>query len=202
MTSVQIFDRLCQRFAIKRSTYIAKHVRRNREIRAREVRLIDADGNQLGVVSINEALKRAQDDELDLIEVSPNANPPVAKIVDWGKYQYEQAKQLKKSKTKQPEIKQIRFGLKIGSHDLEVKLKKIRIFLEAGHKVKVSVFFRGREMAHRELGQELLDKVLGMLQPLALLDQKAQFSGRYLTMSIRRNPNAKDENPQGNSQES
>ena len=149
----------------------------------------------MGVISKSEALALAHERGLDLVEVSPNAKPPVAKIVDWGKYNYLKTKQLQKSKKAQKasELKQIRFGLKIGEHDLEIKLKKVREFLEAGHKVKVSAFFRGREMAHKEIGQQLLEKVIEMLEDEAVVDQKPLMSGRYMSMTLRRS-NAKAKN--------
>jgi len=135
------------------------------------------------------------------VEVSPNANPPVARIVDWGKYNYQKTKQQKKSRTKSPDIKQIRFGLKIGDHDLDIKLKKIKEFLEAGHKVKITAFFRGREMAHREIGFTLLDKVMKKIEDIAVVEQEPRFTGKYLSMLVRSSGNAKAKNPQRNSQE-
>ena len=141
---------------------ISKYTRLNQDIRANSLRVIDQDGKQLGVLSRAEALQMAAEQELDLVEISPDANPPVAKIVDWGKYNYQRTKQLQKNKrnTKALEMKQMRFGLKIGEHDLEVKMKKVIGFLEAGHKVKLTIFYRGRELAHKELGFKLAEKVI------------------------------------------
>ena len=167
--------------------------RLNGAIRAAELRVIDADGDQLGVISKAEALRRAEEAGLDLVEVSPNATPPVARIVDWGKYNYQKTKkeQANKKKQKNLEVKQIRFGLKIGEHDLDIKLKKIRKFLEAGHKVKISAFFRGREMAHKEIGYQLLDKVTNKLEDIAVVETSPQMAGRHLSILVRRGNSVK-----------
>ena len=162
-------------------------VRINESIRARELRVIGQDGEQLGIVSRAEALKLAEEAGVDLVEISPNADPPVAKIVDWGKYQYQKMKEQQKNRknSKQAELKQMRFGLKIGSGDLEIKLRKIRSFLEAGHKVRIQIFYRGREMAHKELGYELIDKIVALLDEDAILEQKPQMAGRNLSIVVR-----------------
>ena len=124
-------------------------------------------------MSRQEALKIAEEAGVDLVEISPNADPPVAKVVDWGKFQYQKMKEQQKNRrsNKATELKQMRFGLKIGANDLEIKLRKIRGFLSEGHKVKILIFFRGREMAHRELGYVLIDKWWHSLK-------KMQFSNR------------------------
>ena len=126
----------------------------NHAIRASSLRVIDEDGNQIGVMSKEEAISLAQSKDLDLVEISPNAKPPVAKVVDWGKYNYQKTKQLQKSKknSKTFEVKQMRFSLKIGDHDLEIKLNKVKKFLDQGHKVKIVIFYRGRELAHKDIG--------------------------------------------------
>ncbi len=162
-------------------------VRINESIRARELRVIGQDGEQLGIVSRAEALKLAEEAGVDLVEISPNADPPVAKIVDWGKYQYQKMKEQQKNRqnSKQAELKQMRFGLKIGSGDLDIKLRKIRSFLEAGHKVRIQIFYRGREMAHKELGYELIDKIVALLDEDAILEQKPQMAGRNLSIVVR-----------------
>jgi translation initiation factor IF-3 len=138
-------------------------------------------------MSRSEALKAAEDAGVDLVEISPNAAPPVAKVIDWGKYQYQKMKELQKSKknSKPSELKQMRFGLKIGSGDLEIKLRKIRGFLEAGHKVRIQIFYRGREMAHKELGYEMIDKIIVLLENDAILEQKPQMAGRNLSIVVR-----------------
>ncbi|MBP7018011.1 translation initiation factor IF-3 [Candidatus Saccharibacteria bacterium] len=164
-----------------------KPARLNQQIRAKEVRLIDENDTQKGVVSIEEALDLANQAGLDLVEVSPHAKPPVCKILDWGKYTYQKTKQLQQGKKKQKSvsIKQIRFGLKIGEHDFNIKLKKIRDFLEDGHIVRVSAFFRGREMAHKELGHDLLKKVVDAASDISTVDQPASMSGKQLTIVLR-----------------
>ena len=138
-------------------------------------------------MSRQEALKIAEEAGVDLVEISPNADPPVAKIVDWGKFQYQKMKEQQKNRrsNKATELKQMRFGLKIGANDLEIKLRKIRGFLSEGHKVKILIFFRGREMAHRELGYVLIDKVMAQLEEDAILEQKPVMAGRNLSIVIR-----------------
>ncbi len=149
--------------------------------------MIGADGKQLGVMSLREALDIAQKAGVDLVEISPKANPPVAKIVDWGKYQYQKMKEQQKARrnNKANELKQMRFGLKIGSNDLEIKLRKIRAFLSEGHKVKILIFFRGREIAHKNLGYDLIDKMMEQLKDEATLEQKPTMAGRNLSIVIR-----------------
>jgi translation initiation factor IF-3 len=123
---------------------------------------------------------------LDLVEVSPNAEPPVARIVDWGKYNYQKTKQAQKGRQKTLDMKQMRVGLKIGDHDLGVKLRKVNGFLDAGHKVKITVIYRGREMAHRELGYKLADRVKELLGDDIAVDQEPVFAGRQLSFVIRK----------------
>lgn len=146
----------------------------------------------MGVMSRRDALDMARDRELDLVEVSPGADPPVCKIVDWGKYNYQKTKQLQKQKktAKNPEIKQMRFGLKIGDHDLEVKLKKVTSFLEAGHKVKITLFYRGREMAHKDIGFKLAERVITSYGESIVVEQQPQLAGKQLNFVLRSN-NAK-----------
>ncbi|MGO3702217.1 MAG: translation initiation factor IF-3 [Candidatus Saccharimonadales bacterium] len=164
-----------------------KSVRVNGQIRAKELRVIGTDGEQLGVMSYTEAQRLADEAGVDLVEISPNAAPPVAKIIDWGKYQYQKMKELQKNrkKAKVSELKQMRLGLKIGQNDLEIKLRKIRKFLENGDKVKIMIFFRGREMAHKELGFELIERIIGMLEEDAVVEQKPQMAGRNLSITVR-----------------
>lgn len=132
-------------------------------------------------------MRAAEERGLDLVEISPNAQPPVVKIIDWGKYNYQRTKQAQKNKrnTKASELKQMRFGLKIGEHDLGVKLRKVTEFLEAGHKVKITVFYRGREMAHKELGFQLADKVIQGFGDGIVVEQKPQLAGKQLHFVIR-----------------
>lgn len=138
-------------------------------------------------MSKQEALKVAEEAGVDLVEISPNAAPPVAKVVDWGKFQYQKIKEQQKNRrsNKASELKQMRFGLKIGANDLEIKLRKIREFLADGHKVKILVFYRGREMAHKELGYDLIDRVVTALENDAILEQKPLMAGRNLNIVIR-----------------
>ncbi|MBI4101203.1 translation initiation factor IF-3 [Candidatus Microgenomates bacterium] len=160
----------------------------NEAIRAPKVRLIEADGQQAGIVNIEDALKRAQASGLDLVEIAPQADPPVVKIINWGKYQYQQGKLAQKAKKKHKTltVKQIRLGLKIGQHDLDIKLKKAHSFIEAGNKVKLSVAFKGREITHPELGHELLKKIVNTLSDIAMVDQEPELTGRFLQMVIRK----------------
>lgn len=145
------------------------------------------------MLSRAEALQLASDRELDLVEISPEANPPVAKIVDWGKYNYQRTKQLQKNKrnAKSLEVKQMRFGLKISDHDLNVKLKKVTGFLENGHKVKIVIFYRGRELAHKDIGFTLANKVIEQFGDSIAVDQQPQLAGKQLIFVIRSNNNAK-----------
>jgi translation initiation factor IF-3 len=158
----------------------------NREITAQSVRLVGVDGDQLGIVSLRDALNQAEEAGLDLAEIAPNAQPPVVKILDWGKYRYEQTKLLQKSKKnqKQVEIKQVRLGLKIGEHDLQVKLNQARKFLTQGHKVKISLLFRGREITHPQLGHDILARVMEQMADVAAQEQAPTLSGRDLNMIL------------------
>lgn len=134
-----------------------------------------------------EALEAANKAGLDLVEISPQAAPPVAKIIDWGKYQYQKMKEQQKNRksAKASELKQMRLGLKIGANDLEIKLRKIRSFLANGHKVKILIFFRGREMAHTDLGFEMISRIVDQLSDDAILEQKPQMAGRNLSIVVR-----------------
>ena len=138
-------------------------------------------------MSLREALAAAEEAGLDLVEISPNANPPVAKIVNWGKDQYQKMKDQQRNRklAKASDLKQMRFGLKIGQGDLEVKLRKVRKFLEEGHKVRIQVMYKGREMAHKEIGYELVEKITTLLAEVAIVEQKPQMAGRNLSVVIR-----------------
>jgi translation initiation factor IF-3 len=151
------------------------------------LRVIGPDGAQLGILKRTEALSEAEKAGLDLVEIAPNASPPVVKVIDWGKYQYQKTKEQQRARknAKASEVKQMRVGLKIGAHDLDIKLRKIRSFLEDGHKVKIMVVFRGREMAHQELGYELLNRISEQLEDVAIRDQKPQMAGRNLSIVVR-----------------
>lgn len=151
----------------------------------------------------SEALAAAVSEGKDLVEISPASKPPVVKIVDWGKFNYQRTKQQQKSRknARASEIKQIRMGLKIGEHDLDIKLRKAMSFLEAGHKVKITLVYRGRELAHKELGFALATRITEKFGDQAIVDQQPQFIGRQLNFIIRKG-NAKAKNPQSLSQES
>lgn len=151
------------------------------------MRVVDQVGTQLGIISRQAALEAAKEAGLDLVEISPGATPPVAKIIDWGKYQYQKTKEQQKAKTrnKANELKQMRLGLKIGSNDFEIKLRKVGKFLEEGHKVRIVVVFRGREMAHKELGYVMIKKVIETLGEDVTLEQQPQMAGRNLSIVIR-----------------
>jgi len=149
--------------------------------------VISADGAQLGIMSSKDAQLKAREAGLDLVEISAGANPPVVKIIDWGKYQYQKMKEQSKAKkkAKSSELKQIRLGLKIGENDLNIKIRKINEFLEEGNRVKVMLVFRGREMAHKEVGVELMNKIIEKLGDQVIVDGKSQMSGRNLTFMVR-----------------
>jgi translation initiation factor IF-3 len=170
----------------KRGDNINKHTRINEEIRSREVRLIDSDGKQLGIVGIEQARETAEKRNLDLVEVSPNANPPVCKIMDFGKYRFEQSKKIKESKKKQKVVltKEVRLRPKIEEHDYQTKLRQTINFISKGNKVKITLRFRGREMAHTELGKELLNKMIKDVNEVGVVEKKPQFQGRVITMVL------------------
>jgi translation initiation factor IF-3 len=172
---------------------INKFTRTNEAIRAPELRVIDENGNQIGILSRNEALAMARASELDLVEISPDAKPPVAKIVDFGKYNYQRTKQLAKNKrnAKISELKQIRYGLKIGDHDIKIKGRKIAEFFEDGHKVRLTVVFRGRELSHKELGYALLEKIINFLGENVVKEHEPQLAGKQLSVVVRSSGNGK-----------
>jgi len=187
--SVKILNKL----TTLKEKIIAKFTRLNHSIQAQELRVIDEDGNQLGILGKQEAITLAQSKDLDLVEISPDAKPPVAKIVNWGKYNYQKTKQQQKNRkaTKVSELKQIRFGIKIGDHDLDIKLNKVSEFLNDGHKVKISIVFRGREQAHKELGFKLAEKVIATFGDQVIIDQTPQLNGRQLNFVLKNNPSTK-----------
>lgn len=163
-----------------------KGTRINEQIRVREVRLIDDEGNQKGIVPISEALKMAKESELDLVEVAPTANPPVCKILDFGKYRFEMEKKLRDSKKNQKvlKIKEIRMQPKIGSGDLDTKAKHVQEFLDEGDKVKVTIRFRGRELAHTELGYDVLNEVTKRLTSAYVIEKPAAMEGKFMSMTL------------------
>ena len=158
----------------------------NEEIRAREVQLIDQNGANKGVVDINTAITMAQDAGLDLVEIAPNSVPPVCKILDYGKYKYQAQKKAAEARKKQKivEVKEIKLRPMIDDHDYDVKMRAMKRFFEEGDKVKVTLRFRGREMAHQELGTQLLDRVKTDLAALAKVEMDARFEGRQMIMIL------------------
>jgi len=158
----------------------------NEAIRAKDVRLIDENGENVGVVSHADALERAVKVGLDLVEISPDAEPPVCKILDFGKYKYQAQKKAAEARKKQKvvEIKEIKLRPMIDDHDYEVKMRSIQRFFEEGDKVKVTLRFRGREMAHQDLGYKLLDRVKGDTAKIAKIEQEPRFEGRQVVMVL------------------
>lgn len=156
------------------------------------VRVVSPDGNQLGVMAISEALRTAREMAADLVEVSPTSRPPVCRIMDYGKYKYEQAKREQKAKKRQHQtiVKEVKLRPKIERHDFEFKMRHARKFLEERDKVKVTMMFRGREMSHSEIGFDILQDVVDHLGDVATVEQKAGFEGRTLTMLLAPKPAA------------
>jgi translation initiation factor IF-3 len=150
------------------------------------VRLIGPDGSQLGVKAVPEALRMARGLDLDLVEVAANANPPVCKIMDYGKFRYEEAQKAKEARRKSIHVtvKEVKFRPKIGKGDFDTKLRHLVEFLEEGHKVKVTLQFRGREMAHPELGRKILDDVIAAVGPVAKVENQARMEGRSMSLVL------------------
>ena len=161
-------------------------MRINEQIKTDTVRLISSEGDQLGVVSLQDALNKADNVGLDLVEISPNTNPPVCKILDYGKYIYEKQKLEKKNKKKQHviHVKEIRVRPNTGDHDLLTKLSRAKKFLEAGDKVKITVMYRGREMARQDMGVDTLNRVVSILDDFAEIDKQANMEGRRLSLIL------------------
>lgn len=158
----------------------------NGQIRAREVRVIDSDGTQLGVMPPSDALRIAQQKGLDLVEVAAAANPPVCRIMDVGKYRYTQKKKARESRKKSSAVvvKEVKVGAQTSAHDVDFKVGHIRDFIDEGHRVKVSVFFRGRSITHPELGKAMLDKIAGMVGDVAVVEQQPRMEGRSMSMML------------------
>ncbi len=158
----------------------------NERIRIREVRLIDEEGTQVGIVPTRDALEMARERGLDLVEVAPNAIPPVCRLMDYGKFRYEQSRKERESRRNQHvvELKEVRIRPKIDDHDLETKGRQAAKFLDAGDKVKLTVLFRGREMAHPDIGKGLLDQLADQLRPFGAIEQTPKLEGRSMTMII------------------
>ena len=162
----------------------SKDININEKIRVREVRLIDDSGKQFGIVPTVEALRMAKEQELDLVEVSPKTNPPVCKIMDYGKFKYQLAKKAHEAKKKQTviQIKEMKLGLKIEEHDLTFKMKHMKEFLSDGHKVKVIIMFKGREVLHIDMGEKLAQRIIESMKDAGTMEQKLRFDGRNIVM--------------------
>ncbi len=165
---------------------VSTEPRINERIRAPRVRLVGPDGGQIGIVPTKDALRKADEMDLDLVEVAPQADPPVCRIMDYGKYKYERDVRQKEARKRQAriEVKEIKFRPKIDTHDYETKKGHVVRFLNAGAKVKVTIMFRGREMAHTELGKRILDRLMDDLDDLAVVEQEAKLDGRNMVMVI------------------
>jgi translation initiation factor IF-3 len=166
-------------------------VRVNYRIRVPEVRVIAADGTQLGIMTSQDAIRMAQEQTLDLVEVNPKADPPVCKIMDFGKYKYEEKKRANEARKKQNvvEIKEVKVRPKTDEHDLDTKIRHIRRFLEEGNKAKITVRFRGREITHPEKGREVLDDIIKALEGLINIEGNPALEGKAMTMLIAPKPN-------------
>jgi translation initiation factor IF-3 len=155
-------------------------------IRVREVRVVDQDGEQLGIMVTEDALRHAEEQGLDLVEVAPDAKPPVCRIMDYGKYRYQQSKRLQQAKKKQTiiSVKEIKLRPKTEEHDYQFKTKHVRRFLQDGHKAKVTIMFRGREMAHVELGRRILDRIATDMEDICIVEQMPKQEGRNMSMVL------------------
>ncbi len=170
----------------RRCQLISNELRINEEIRAREIRVVSADGEQLGIMPVKDALRIALEKELDLVEVAPNAKPPVCRIMDYGKYRYEQSKREREARKKQRiiEIKEIRMTPKIEEHDFEVKVKAAQKFLKDGDKVKAIIRFRGREIVHADLGKSLLMQLFESVRDSAVMEREPKIEGKNMIMIL------------------
>lgn len=158
----------------------------NEQIRDREVRLVSEDGEQLGIMSSRDALKKAMEAELDLVKIAPMAKPPVCKIIDYGKFRYEQARKDKEAKKKQKtvELKEVRLSPNIDTNDLNTKVNNAKKFIARGNKVKVTLRFRGREMAHVHQSRHILDDFAGLLSDIAVIEKPAKLEGRSMSIVL------------------
>jgi len=169
---------------------ISKNLRVNSEIRAREVRVIDGQGNQLGILLCREALRMAEEKELDLVEVSPTADPPVCRMMDYGRFKYEQSKKDKEARLtrKTVELKEVTMRPKIDDHDLDVKRRLVKRMLEGGDKVKVTLMFRGREVVYPGLGEKLMMQIYEECASIAIMERQPRLEGRYMIMILTPKP--------------
>lgn len=162
----------------------------NEQIRDKELRVIDSDGTQLGIMSLGQAMEIAEQKNLDLVKIAPQANPPVCKIIDYGKFRFEQAKREKEARKNQRvvEIKEVRLSLNIDTHDFETKRNHAMRFISEGNKVKASIRFRGREMGHPELGQEIMSRFAEAMSEVANVEKPAKLEGRTMLMFLAPKP--------------
>ncbi|MEW5954472.1 MAG: translation initiation factor IF-3 [Bacillota bacterium] len=165
---------------------ISKDVRINEDIRAREVRVVDAESNQLGIMPLREALRLAEEKQLDLVEVAAQAKPPVCRIMDYGKHKYEQSKREKEARKKQKiiNVKEIKFRPNIDDHDFDVKVRNAVRFLKDGDKVKATIMFRGRQIVHTQLGQQLLKRLAEVVKDYATVERQPKLEGKNMIMIL------------------
>jgi translation initiation factor IF-3 len=169
---------------VRRIQDTTKRTRINRQIRFSPLRVIGADGSQMGILDLEVALKAAQDQDLDLVEVAPMSRPPVVRIMDYGKFKFEQAKMARKAVKHTVHLKEVKFRPGIGAHDFETKVRHAKEFLGDGHKVKVTLQFRGREVTHPELGRAVVDRVATALADVAKVESAAKMEGKFMTMIL------------------
>jgi translation initiation factor IF-3 len=165
---------------------ISKELKINEEIRAKEIRLLGVNNEQLGIVQVRDALRMAQEQNIDLVEIAPTAKPPVCRIMDYGKFKYEQSKKDKEARKKQKviSVKEVKLRPGIEDHDFSVKLKNAQRFLEDGDKVKVTIMFRGRELSHADLGRQVLVKMASECNPLAIVEREPRLEGKNMIMIL------------------
>jgi len=165
---------------------IAKEANINRGIKALEVRVISSDGGQLGILPLKEALGVAEEQGLDLVEVAPNSKPPVCRIMDYGKYKYQQSKRSQEARKHQTiiQVKEVKVRPRTEEHDFQFKLRHVKRFLSEGNKAKISILFRGREIAHTEFGKEMLDRFIEGVKDLAVIEQAPRLEGRNMVMIL------------------
>lgn len=175
----------------------------NEEIRAREVRVVDPSGNQLGVMSLREALRLAEEHQLDLVEIAPQARPPVCRLMDYGKYKYEQSKREKEARKKQRviNIKEVKLRPSIEEHDFQVKVRNAARFLKEGDKVKATIMFRGREIMHTQLGHQLLLRLAEQVKDLSVIERQPRLEGKNMVMILAPRQDIKPESKQESKQE-
>ncbi len=181
---------LCFKCFLEVLTISKQELQINEEIRDKELRVINSDGTQLGIMALNNALNMAAEQNLDLVKIAPQAKPPVCKIMDYGKYRFEQAKREKEARKNQKviDIKEIRLSLNIDTHDFNTKLSHAKKFIASGNKVKVSIRFRGREMGHPEIGNEIMKKFAGCCEEVANVEKPAKLEGRSMIMFLAPKP--------------